>query len=194
MEPGERCPTLFFRGIPVSLGLSSAHKRALKDFANDLAMQITEGRPFTCVVTNDRELRRLNHDFLGHDYPTDVLSFPSGDNWSRKRRKTVAVSSTLRKDPASSDAVSQRASAPFTLLGDLAISSERASAQAAEFGHSLLEEIRVLMLHGVLHLSGFDHESDGGRMARAEKKWRTHFDLPQTLIQRNGTRHSGVRR
>lgn len=145
----------------MSLRLSSEHKRALKEFANDLARQVTEGRPFTCVVTNDRELRRLNRDFLGHDYPTDVLSFPSGD---------------------------------ASLLGDLAISCERASTQAAEFGHALLDELRVLMLHGVLHLSGFDHESDGGRMARAEKKWRTYFDLPQTLIRRNGVERHGVRR
>ncbi|HEX4773677.1 MAG TPA: rRNA maturation RNase YbeY [Bryobacteraceae bacterium] len=162
-----------FRRIPVALRLASAHKRALKNFADELSRQVTEGRPFNCVVTNDRELRRLNYDFLGHDYSTDVLSFPSGD---------------------SSDVVSPRASACFELLGDVAISSERASAQAAEFGHSLIDELRILMLHGVLHLSGFDHESDSGRMARAERKWRVHFALPQTLIERSGAPAGGVRR
>jgi probable rRNA maturation factor len=153
MEPGESRPTLLFRGIPVSLRFSAADRRVLRDFANDLAQQVGDGRLFTCVVTNDRELQRLNRDFLGHNYPTDVLSFPSGD---------------------------------AGLLGDLAISSERANQQAAEFGHSFLDEIRVLMLHGVLHLSGFDHETDRGRMASAEKRWRTHFELPRTLIQRHG--------
>lgn len=151
MEPGERCPTLFFRGIPAALRLSSEQKRVLKDFASTLSAAVADGRVFTCVITNDRELRRLNKDFLGHDYSTDVLSFP------------------LRDD---------------TAVGDLAISSERAADQASRLGHSLLDEIRVLMLHGVLHLCGFDHERDGGRMARAERKWRASFDLPQTLIAR----------
>jgi probable rRNA maturation factor len=70
-------------------------------------------------------------------------------------------------------------------LGDLAISVERAKVQAHEFGHSLLDEIRILLLHGVLHLMGFDHEHDDGRMLRVEQKWRAEFDLPETLISRS---------
>jgi probable rRNA maturation factor len=70
-------------------------------------------------------------------------------------------------------------------LGDLAISLERTAAQANEFGHSILDEIRILLLHGVLHLTGMDHERDDGRMARIERKWRTEFDLPETLISRS---------
>ena len=70
-------------------------------------------------------------------------------------------------------------------LGDLAISVERAKAQAREFGHSLLDEIRILLLHGVLHLMGLDHERDNGRMLRVERKWRAEFDLPETLISRS---------
>ena len=69
-------------------------------------------------------------------------------------------------------------------LGDLAISAARARAQAREFGHSVEDEIRILMLHGVLHLLGFDHEVDGGKMARAEKRWRKHLGLPNGLIER----------
>jgi probable rRNA maturation factor len=69
-------------------------------------------------------------------------------------------------------------------LGEIAISMERAAAQAAESGHSCLDEIRILMLHGVLHLTGLDHETGDGQMAREEKRWRAEFNLPETLIAR----------
>ena len=69
-------------------------------------------------------------------------------------------------------------------LGEIAISAERAAAQAHSFGHSLLDEIRILMLQGLLHLSGMDHEKDRGEMARAEAHWRSKFGLPQNLIAR----------
>jgi probable rRNA maturation factor len=69
-------------------------------------------------------------------------------------------------------------------LGDLAISLQRVRAQAREWNHTPEEEIRILMLHGVLHLLGMDHESDGGEMRRAEQRWRKKFGLPTGLIQR----------
>jgi probable rRNA maturation factor len=69
-------------------------------------------------------------------------------------------------------------------LGELAISVGRAAAQAREFGHSTEAEIRILMLHGVLHLLGMDHESHKGAMARAENAWRKKLDLPAGLIER----------
>ena len=74
--------------------------------------------------------------------------------------------------------------APGPRLGDLAISLPRARAQAKEFGHNLEQEIQILMLHGVLHLLGMDHETDRGRMARAEERWRARLRLPSSLIQR----------
>ncbi|MCS7023867.1 MAG: rRNA maturation RNase YbeY [Bryobacteraceae bacterium] len=69
-------------------------------------------------------------------------------------------------------------------LGEVAISVDRAAAQAAEFRHTLEEEIQILMLHGALHLIGMDHERDGGAMARAEAKWRKYFGLPLGLTER----------
>jgi probable rRNA maturation factor len=69
-------------------------------------------------------------------------------------------------------------------LGDVAISAQRAEAQAREFGHSLMDEIRILMLHGILHLTGMDHQRDQGEMARAEQKLRREFKLAATLISR----------
>ena len=69
-------------------------------------------------------------------------------------------------------------------LGEMAISVERAKEQANEFGHTLEDEIEILMLHGVLHLMGMDHERDSGRMRRAETQWRKTLGLPGGLIER----------
>jgi len=148
-----RVPGILCAKIPGPFRLSAAHRRSIRDFARLLDDRVAGGRGFDCLLTGDDELARLNRDFLNHDYPTDVLSFPSG--------------------------------AKSGHLGDVAISLERAAAQAREFGHSILDEVRILLLHGVLHLIGLDHERDGGRMARVERKWRAEFDLPETLIARS---------
>src|SRR5437879_6299103 len=68
--------------------------------------------------------------------------------------------------------------------GEIAISLDRAAAQAAEHGHSLEAEVRILMLHGLLHLTGMDHQADGGEMAGAEARWRKRLGLPSGLIER----------
>ena len=68
--------------------------------------------------------------------------------------------------------------------GEIAISFHRAQDQSAAFGHSTPDEIRILLLHGVLHLLGLDHERDRGEMARAERRWRKHYGLPVGLIER----------
>jgi probable rRNA maturation factor len=67
---------------------------------------------------------------------------------------------------------------------DIAISFDRAAAQAAELGHGVQDEVRILMLHGLLHLSGMDHDTDRGAMARAEIGWRKRLGLPSGLIER----------
>jgi probable rRNA maturation factor len=131
----------------------------IQNFARKLQREVSRGRHFDCLITGDPELRRLNREYRGKDYPTDVLSFPSA--------------------PAASPKGGPRPS-----LGDLAISAARARVQAREFGHSTEQEIRILMLHGLLHLMGMDHENDGGRMARAEKRFRRMLRLPNGLIER----------
>jgi len=72
------------------------------------------------------------------------------------------------------------------VAGEMAISLDRAAAQAAAFGHSVEEELRILMLHGLLHLAGMDHEIDSGQMARAEARWRKRLQLPPGLVERAG--------
>lgn len=144
--------SLIIGTLPAPLKISTHGKRALREFARALATRIGNGSAFTCLLTNDREMQRLNKDFLGHDYPTDVLSFPAVDATNG--------------------------------LGEIAISVERASAQAEEFGHAPIDELRILMLHGFLHLTGMDHERDRGEMESAEEQWRLAFGLPRSLIAR----------
>jgi probable rRNA maturation factor len=69
-------------------------------------------------------------------------------------------------------------------LGDIAIAFPYARRQAAGIGHPVDTELRVLLLHGVLHLLGYDHETDGGRMRRVEQAWRRRLGLPEGLISR----------
>jgi probable rRNA maturation factor len=79
------------------------------------------------------------------------------------------------------------------VAGDLAISLERAERQAARFGHSLGDEVRVLLLHGVLHLAGFDHEEDAGEMEAREAQLRRELGLETGLIARVSGRVAGKR-
>ncbi len=94
------------------------------------------------LLTNNTEIQRLNREFRGKDYITDVLSFPDGENL-----------------PGSKD----------VFLGSIAISVEQARVQAGEIGHSLIEELKFLMLHGMLHLLGYDHEEDQGEMLQLQQ-------------------------
>jgi probable rRNA maturation factor len=129
-------------------------RRPLREFFNQTAHLVIPGKSVSCLITNDRELRALNRRFLRKDSPTDVLSFPAPIETGNGT------------------------------AGEIAISLDRAAAQAAGFGHSLEEELRILMLHGLLHLSGMDHEVDQGQMARAEARWRKRLKLPPGLVER----------
>jgi probable rRNA maturation factor len=107
-----------------------------------------EGRATSTVgllLTGDDDLRRLNRDFRGKDRPTDVLSFPADPD-----------------DPDTGD-----------YLGDIAVSLERADEQAPRFSGSLEEELARLIVHGVLHLVGYDHHTpaDGRRMKARERRY-----------------------
>jgi probable rRNA maturation factor len=100
-------------------------------------------------------------------------------------RELQALNRTFRKKDSPTDVLS------FPLAegasgGEMAISLDRAAAQAASFGHSIEDELRILMLHGLLHLAGMDHERDHGEMARAETLWRKRLKLPAALMERTG--------
>jgi probable rRNA maturation factor len=108
----------------------------------------------TVLLTTDTAIRRLNRQFRGKNQATDVLSFPAEGMGAEE------------------------------MAGDLAISVLTATRQAVEQGHSLATEIKVLILHGLLHLAGYDHEADAGKMARREGLLRARLGLPQGLIER----------
>ena len=95
-----------------------------------------------------------------------------------------ALNRRFRKKNKATDVLSFPVEAGFGLAGDLAISVETAARQAVEQGHRLSVELRVLMLHGLLHLAGYDHEIDDGAMARKERRLRAKLRLPQGLIER----------
>jgi probable rRNA maturation factor len=156
--------------------LADLRPRALTLYARRLELEVAKGRCFECLITSDAELRKLNREFRGKDEATDVLSFPSGA--AARGAGLPACAEPLRKATAQAGRPAPRP------LGSLAISAQRARAQGKAFGHDAETEIRILMLHGLLHLLGYDHETDAGRMARAEKRWRTHFRLPNGLIER----------
>jgi probable rRNA maturation factor len=113
----------------------------------------------TVLLTTDAAIRKLNRRFRGKNKATDVLSFP--------------VEGPLPGSPAEE------------IAGDLAIGVTTALGQAADHGHPLSTEIKVLILHGLLHLAGYDHEADAGQMARRERLLRAKLGLPQGLIERS---------
>src|SRR5580658_3977106 len=134
-------------------------RRSLREFLKRLEQAVAGGRAFCCLSAGGEALRQLNREFRGQDYPTDVLSFPSQKHSLPDGRGSVAC-------------------------GEIAISYDAARRQSAEFGHSIDQEIQILMLHGLLHLLGMDHETDRGRMLSVERKWRIRLGLPAGLIER----------
>src|SRR5271170_38667 len=114
------------------------------------------------LVTSSRELQGLNRRFRGKNKPTDVLSFP-------------AMPGLM---PG--------------FAGDVAISAEIAARNARRLGHTAAEEIRILTLHAVLHLAGYDHEQDDGEMERTEARLRKFLGLPVGLIERRARWRPGV--
>jgi len=113
------------------------------------------------LITSSAEIRSLNRQFRGADQATDVLSFPAP--------------------------VIERSGAKH-MAGEVAISADIARENAARFGHPVADEVKILALHGILHLAGFDHERDNGKMARRERQLRRQLKLEPGLIERTQAR------
>jgi len=107
------------------------------------------------LVTSNAEMKSLNRRFRGKDRPTDVLSFPRAREDARKQ-----------------------------FAGEIAISADIAARNARALGHSPAQEVKILVLHGILHLRGYDHERDRGEMAARERQLRALLGLPAGLIDR----------
>jgi probable rRNA maturation factor len=126
-------------------GYSEAKARRFRPWIDLLVADLAEGSSLAVRFVGDRAMQRLNRDFRGCDSTTDVLSFPGEESPEGRH------------------------------LGDIAVSVPAARRQARVAGHSVGRELRVLLLHGVLHCLGYDHETDAGDMFRLEgrlrRKW-----------------------
>lgn len=109
-----------------------------------------DARQATVAFVSNRQIQELNKRFRGLNQPTDVLSFPARDEF---------------------------AASPTPNLGDIAISVELAESQASENGLEFDQEIAQLILHGLLHLHGYDHETDDGEMNRTELRLRRKLGI-----------------
>jgi probable rRNA maturation factor len=123
-----------------------------REFAEHALKAIKAGAGHaTIVFVSDPAIKKLNHQFRDKNYVTDVLSFPShAEKFETENRGS---------------------------LGEVIISTERAAAQAKENGLTFANEIEQLILHGLLHLSGYDHETDNGEMNRFELKLRKELEI-----------------
>jgi probable rRNA maturation factor len=112
-------------------------------------VKVPENTELTIAFLNNRQIQDFNRTYRKKNYPTDILSFPVNEV-------------TLDQDH---------------YLGDMLISVEKAADQARSQGHPLGKELQILLLHGILHLLGYDHESDSGQMDRIEKSLRKSLQL-----------------
>ncbi|HEY4688658.1 MAG TPA: rRNA maturation RNase YbeY [Anaerolineae bacterium] len=123
--------------------------------------RVRRAAALTIVIAGDATLRKLNREFLGIDAPTDVLSFPTARSGTSAEQKEY--------------------------LGDVILSLARAKAQAKQGGHPLVDELRLLVIHGVLHLLGYDHDTPERQrrmwsaQARALRKVNASIEGPATL-------------
>lgn len=155
--------------MPVSLQIQS-RRRELGKSADDLLRFAKRARlaaglkgTVSILVESSERLQAMNRYFRHKDKPTDVLSFPAA----------TAVQSVH--------------------AGDIAISADIAAANARALGHETREELKVLILHGMLHLAGHDHETDSGAMAKLERKLRAELRLPDSLTERAKNTESALR-
>jgi len=134
--------------------------RPLEEFLQNIGEKIGLGPECVAVrLIGDGEMARLNETYRKKKGPTDVLSFPS-----EELGKTRSLARQVKK-------------ARGTFLGDIAISPKVARRNAKSLGRQLPEELKVLILHGVLHLLGYDHETDRGEMERIEMRLRRKLGI-----------------
>ena len=125
----------------------------LEKFARRVRRELRlDGRDLAICLVGDAEMARLNKTFRGKQGPTDVLSFPASEETAFKRASSKS-------------------------LGDIAVAPMVARRNARRYGRTLPDELRILILHGVLHLMGYDHERDSGQMERRERLLRRRLGL-----------------
>jgi len=165
--------------------------RPLEAFLQRVEKELGVGNTsVTVCLVSDTEIAQMNEQFRKKKGPTDVLSFPQDNSFSPlatrhsplvspgqegKQRSRGRERTGTRHASENVSPLATRHSPPY--LGDIAIAPETARRYAKKNGRSLESELRVLILHGVLHLLGYDHETDHGEMDRFEQKLRRRFEL-----------------
>jgi probable rRNA maturation factor len=144
-------------------------------------LRVRSGAVTICLVTNT-QMARWNRAYRGKKGPTDVLSFEiqgsrgsRGRNLRQSRRPRIKRISARVDGFSSTSFTSSTSSASY--LGDIAIAPLVARENAERFGRTLEDELRILILHGILHLMGYDHETDDGEMERRERRLRRALRL-----------------
>jgi probable rRNA maturation factor len=158
-----------------------AQGRTIERSLSSWLMRVSPARARGTVnvaLVSDRRVRALNHRYRGIDRPTDVLSFPAQNRSPQRTQKT------RRPAGQKSAVVSMVSTVVSGFLGDIVIARGVARRQARAAGHSESTELKVLALHGLLHLLGYDHERDNGGMARLERRLRRRGGLREGLIER----------
>ncbi len=146
MSPGDPAQPIPAVTLLNRNGYAEAAAGALRPWLEAVVGSLAPGYDSLAVrFTGDRAIRRLNREFRGRDAATDVLSFPGGPTPEGRH------------------------------LGDIAVSVPAARRQARDRGHGVERELRLLVLHGLLHCLGYDHERDGGEMARLERRLRRRW-------------------
>jgi probable rRNA maturation factor len=146
-------------------------RRPLEEFLRKVERELgLDEADVTICLVSDAEIARMNEAFRKKKGPTDVLSFPAAKLGqtaaAAKRRKNIYTEFAERTEGTEK-----------RYWGDVAIAPETARRYAKKNGRSLNDELRVLILHGVLHLLGYDHETDHGEMNRIENRMRRRFGL-----------------
>lgn len=148
--------------------------KAFRPFAEELrgAVDEADGGEFAVAFVSDRRMKELNKFFRGKDSTTDVLSFPHIEDEFLSEPGAIATG-FLNAD----EDIAPVAGSDVRFLGDIVISVEQAAKQAGENKLTLEAEIRQLILHGVLHLCGYDHETDNGEMNSRELELRDKLGI-----------------
>jgi len=157
---------------------------ALTSWLRRVAPAAARGTVSIALVSTGR-IRALNRTYRHKDSATDVLSFPAAHPGGcadvPETNHARRLSQTVLKSPDASERLAA------SVLGDIVIARDVAKRQAREAGHSETTELRVLALHGLLHLLGYDHERDSGTMDRIERRLRRQGGLREGLIERAGS-------